>query len=236
MDNLVAAYNTLNSSTGGPGLTGRQYNKLLRSICADFPVDVVHSIIQLLGKSATDIVEFPAFYSGVYACLRYEDFFEHAEWLFKGCDPEGTGSISREAFLSLIEQMAHSEYNTPPPSVFAEAIRSVGIDNPNKESVTFKEFVLALFNASSHEALAALNEDVKSTSGGKLSSAKTKGSPSPLTTSALLSSPSKSKSGPMSATTPSLNKRRGHQRSSSYSPGQGLGTLGSLPNRSSSHN
>ena len=72
MDNLVTAYNTLDSSTGAPGLTGKQFNKLLKSLCVDFPVDVVQGIMMLLGKGSSDIVDFPAFYAGVNACLLYE--------------------------------------------------------------------------------------------------------------------------------------------------------------------
>ena len=117
MDNLVTAYNALNSSTGGPGLTGKQYNKLLRQVCTDFPVDVVHSVMTLLGKGANDMVDFPAFCAGINACLMYEEFFEYAEWLFKGCDQVSTGSISRDSFLSILQKISECKQRAPPASV-----------------------------------------------------------------------------------------------------------------------
>lgn len=163
MDNLLSAYTALDSKLhNSAGLTGREYSKLLRLLCNDFPMEVVDSLLQVMGKGPSDPIEFQPFCAGINACLLYEEFFEQVEWLFKACDHSGNGLVSRRTFDQVVVEMkanqakvsesdtgmqipsSHSLDEALSLAVSAETARR-GAGGNIKEELTFKDFVAALF-------------------------------------------------------------------------------------------
>lgn len=138
MENLASAYLVLDSKVGqSTGLTGREYNKLLRLVCNDFPVDIVDTIFGVLDKQNNDTIDFRSFCAGINSCLLYEEFFEQVEWLFKGFDVNSTGSIEVSSLLHIIHQIrsappsslsSSSTFNIPSPEHVKESLELIGVE------------------------------------------------------------------------------------------------------------
>jgi len=165
MDNLLSAYMSLDSKLhNSAGLTGREYAKLLRLLCNDFPLDVVESLLSVMGKSSNDPIEFAHFCAGVNACMLYEEFFEQVEWLFKACDTNGNGLIDKRTFNNVVEEMkvnqaryleqgnSEEAFNIPSDEQLDKALELVignanrlEREGANKGEMAFKDFVSAIF-------------------------------------------------------------------------------------------
>eukprot|EP00698_Gefionella_okellyi_P008189 TRINITY_DN2016_c0_g1_i4.p2 TRINITY_DN2016_c0_g1~~TRINITY_DN2016_c0_g1_i4.p2 ORF type:complete len:184 (-),score=39.64 TRINITY_DN2016_c0_g1_i4:1109-1660(-) len=162
MDNLVAAFTALDSRRGtSPGLTGAELRKLLRLVCVDFPAEAVSTIISIVGRADSDLVEFSEFAAGVNACLLYEDFFEQAELLFKACDTSGQARVAKSIYLACLQQFSlqHSEqYAFPPPEDMEKAILHATNGAKGAEDISFREFVHGVFLAALPDKLRGAQE------------------------------------------------------------------------------
>lgn len=156
MDNLAQAYTIMSRSSEvpGSGLTGANYLRLLNIVCADFPAEVVHALLQVLDKKDTDTISFPTFVAGINACLLYEEFFEHAERLFNACEVDNAGRVEKETFLATIKQInalpqdvQHpTEGWTVPGNLLMERVTSALAASQSdrvdsKTMITFREFL-----------------------------------------------------------------------------------------------
>lgn len=71
LDNLVAAYNTLN--TGNKiGIMGHELKKLVLLLLKDINPEIVKSIIRDLNKNDNSVVTFNEFVIAINICLLYE--------------------------------------------------------------------------------------------------------------------------------------------------------------------
>ncbi|CEO97609.1 EF-hand domain-containing protein [Plasmodiophora brassicae] len=108
LPNLASAFTVLNTMRSGQrpcGLTGRELTKLLYLLSNEFPVDVVVPLMRRLRKFDSDLIDIPTFTAAINACLIYEELFDKLEWLFKGCDPQSTGMITRDRFAEIVQVM-----------------------------------------------------------------------------------------------------------------------------------
>jgi len=85
MDNLLEAYTLLVSSDGSgkaTAVTGSQFSQLIRTICFDFPQELLASVMQILEIRDDSVVDFAAFSRGIRASLLYEGMLQ---WALTGC-------------------------------------------------------------------------------------------------------------------------------------------------------
>jgi len=158
MDNVASAYFTLvrhSEMQGQSGLTAAQYLSLVKLFCSDFPPEVIESLTKVMDKSSSEPISFSYFAAGINACLMYEEFFEHAEYIFNSCDVDAKGQVDYDMFISILRQMNQtssdmeheSEGWTIPSQKLLESARAVlaardrGAEDKN---VTYKEFILAV--------------------------------------------------------------------------------------------
>uniref|UniRef100_A0A7S4KYP1 EF-hand domain-containing protein n=1 Tax=Guillardia theta TaxID=55529 RepID=A0A7S4KYP1_GUITH len=158
MDNLASAYFTLvrhSEMQGQSGLTGAQYLSLIKLFCSDFPPEVIESLTKVMDKKTSESISFSYFAAGINACLMYEEFFEHAEYIFNSCDVDAKGQVDYDVFISILRQMNQSSsdvlhesegWNIPSCKLLDSArnvlaARERGAENKN---VTYKEFIMAV--------------------------------------------------------------------------------------------
>ena len=142
MDNLVSAYINLEHKRP-EGLRGYEFIRLIQMVCLDFPSEVTQSILDVYGKKESDIVTFEEFINGIHSTLLYEDFFAEAEVLFRRIANEGivnTGFF----FKSLDKLHNETELRMPSSKELQSAISR--LYGEGKQDITFKDFVLAIFD------------------------------------------------------------------------------------------
>ena len=105
VDNLVAAYATLDARRGASHVTGADLLRLLRLLCVDCPLDVSVVLLRLLDRMDTEPVSFDEFSAAVRAGLYYDQFFKRAGALFAACDQGGTGTIPRSVLELALRQL-----------------------------------------------------------------------------------------------------------------------------------
>mmetsp|Transcript_29652 Transcript_29652/g.64720 ORF Transcript_29652/g.64720 Transcript_29652/m.64720 type:complete len:238 (-) Transcript_29652:2187-2900(-) len=154
MDNLVAAFSLLESTGGSAGFTGREYMKVLKLLCSDFPPEIVHILFQVLGRGDNDSVGFEDFVGGIKTCLLFEEFLEEAEELFHANAFEGgdiENVVTREMLDRMVKELAthtHPDDKQRPGSrdefvlLCQQACEKLSCPGGH---VTFPQFVAALF-------------------------------------------------------------------------------------------
>mmetsp|Transcript_17009 Transcript_17009/g.28689 ORF Transcript_17009/g.28689 Transcript_17009/m.28689 type:complete len:239 (-) Transcript_17009:636-1352(-) len=155
MDNLVAAFSLLESTGGSAGFTGREYMKVLKLLCSDFPPEIVHLLFQVLGRGDTDSIGFEDFVGGIKTCLLFEEFLEEAEDLFitrASAQPgELENVVTRETLVKMVKELAtntHLEDKQRPTTreefilLCEQACEKLAGPGAN---VTFPQFVASLF-------------------------------------------------------------------------------------------
>lgn len=172
MDNLLAAYTSLDSKLHeSSGLTGVEYTKLLRLLCVDFPLEVIDTLFNVLGKGSNDAIDFRTFCSGVNACMIYEEFFEEVEWLFKGL-ADSNGTVDFGSFMEVIAQIKQTTqeenkqdqitYPNEKQIIASLALHGVKIDTDNR--IAFKQFIAAIFQTTQMPSFAKVQEERKDNS------------------------------------------------------------------------
>ena len=94
VDNLVAAYATLDNRRGASHVTGADLLRLLRLLCVDCPVDVSATLLQQLDRTEGDPISFDEFSAAVRAALLYDKLAARARCALASCDPHGNGSAA----------------------------------------------------------------------------------------------------------------------------------------------
>jgi hypothetical protein len=105
VDNLVAAYATLDSRRGASHVTGADLLRLLRLLCVDCPFDVSASLLQSLDRTESEPISFDEFSAAVRAGLLYDQLFRRARALFAACDPHSTGTVPRSVLQLALRQV-----------------------------------------------------------------------------------------------------------------------------------
>ena len=135
VDNLVAAYATLDNRRGASHVTGADLLRLLRLLCVDCPVDVSATLLQQLDRTEGDPISFDEFSAAVRAALLYDKLFARARALFASCDPHGNGSVPRSV-LQLATRHVRSDGLDMPTitSLQHERLRDANPDQPSLAS------------------------------------------------------------------------------------------------------
>lgn len=141
MDNLASAYAVLvNEGDAGPQrISGAQFIKLVKSLCEDFPDEVLDSLIQVLNPDG-GVLNFKAFSAGVHACLLYEEFLVELQEFFVG-EHSGCERMEWAQFRPWYQQLPHALPNirVPAESVLQEKFQRAG-------GLTFVEVVQQVFS------------------------------------------------------------------------------------------
>ena len=120
---------------------------------SDLPRDILDPLLTCFSISDQEVIPFDDFRYGVLTCLVFEDFFHHAERLFKGLDASGTGRVDRQVFAALMENVLDTSESPLLPSdvaVLEESVgealtRGRGVDDTNS-TVSYQEFLAGTFN------------------------------------------------------------------------------------------
>ena len=105
VDNLVAAYATLDGRRGASHVTGADLVRLLRLLCVDCPVDVSGPLLILLDRTESEPISIDDFSAAVRAGLWYDRFFARVRALFSACDPHNTGTVPRSVLQLSLRQL-----------------------------------------------------------------------------------------------------------------------------------
>eukprot|EP00474_Spongospora_subterranea_P004600 CRZ05058.1 hypothetical protein [Spongospora subterranea] len=137
MYNLVSAFTILNTAKNGSqpcGLHGKEFAKILYLLSSEFPVEVITPLFKIMKKSDSDLIEFSEFREAVYLTLQFEELFAATEWLFKGCDPDSSGTISKEK-LNTIMAIMQSDPTT-------SNLLDPGKTSMQKDRLSYNDFLL----------------------------------------------------------------------------------------------
>ena len=105
VDNLVAAYATLDARRGASYVTGEDLLRLLRLLCSDCPLEVSTSLLHLLDCNESEPVSFDEFAAAVRAGLLYARLLLCVRVLFNSCDPQATGGVPQSAAQLALHQL-----------------------------------------------------------------------------------------------------------------------------------
>jgi len=148
MDNLAAAYNTLDThkkNTAQSGVSGAEFIKLVMSLCGDFPQEHLEAILEVLGINDSDLISFEEFAAGVNTCLLFSEFLEEAENVFYECANE-SGLVQPQQYQAMLSSLRLTN-----PSMKMPTEEEIETATTYATGVSFKQFVSNLFTLATTE-------------------------------------------------------------------------------------
>jgi len=146
-DHILAAYMALEPEAGA-GVSFAEFSKLIKSVCSDFPSDVVPLVLSLHshcekqsnGRTPCSLT-FHEFAAGANAALLCGTLLKQVNALFSSVDVTGTGSVPRGTILSMLQSCPATE-ECAEPGILSELCQALP---PNQEMLQSDDIVGALF-------------------------------------------------------------------------------------------
>lgn len=143
MDNLAASYGALETQKGRGGHSGisaLEYTRLVKSLCRDFPDEMLEGVLGILQVEEGEVVGFQEFAAGINACLYYSDFLDNAEDLYHKCAGSCGGVVKTEQYIVLLRQLRLTRPELVMPNE-DEVLAASGRDT----TISFETFVSNIF-------------------------------------------------------------------------------------------
>jgi hypothetical protein len=145
MDNLAASYSALETSKGKGGHTGihpSEYIRLVKSLCRDFPEEILEGVLAILAVEEGEVVSFQEFAAGINTCLYYSEFLKYAEELYRRCAGTNAGVVQAEEYITMMRQLRLSSPDLAMPS---EEELLAATQSGRENNVTFERFLSNIF-------------------------------------------------------------------------------------------
>ena len=120
-------------------------------ICADYPNEVVESLLRQLYCQDEGNVDFEEYLAGIRTVLLYDGYFQEMEQLFMYLDPKHQGKVHIEDFMKgaaklRTEELASKhELRVPAPDDIEMILSTMSPEDP--AALTRDEFLIVLLKA-----------------------------------------------------------------------------------------
>jgi hypothetical protein len=144
LDNIVAAYGILESSSGGM-LLREDVASLVTMVARDFPPPILDGILDGLPAHNDDEVHFQSFMAALALCLSFEECLVHANALATASSRDGTQMLDYHLYLLFVrEAIIAAEGSTVPTDeiMLMKSVESI-LRSPSgdENSLSVRQFV-----------------------------------------------------------------------------------------------
>eukprot|EP00753_Platysulcus_tardus_P005710 PLAT13633.1.p1 GENE.PLAT13633.1~~PLAT13633.1.p1 ORF type:complete len:227 (+),score=59.52 PLAT13633.1:73-681(+) len=144
LEGLASAYVSLDWKKDGAGVTLAQFRKLAGMLSKDFPPELATVVVEVMGKSTEESIDFGQFVAGVRALLLLQEFLQASSRIFRSCcDSDGSETVALESFMKRLASVEDdASVGQLPPM---DALRSELSRRAPSGMIAFNTFLLSVF-------------------------------------------------------------------------------------------